>query len=287
MSRADLLKALQAEHPEQEVLVWHESLEDWTPASSAAPLLFDPVEAPAQFSIGEALRFGWVSTVNSFPLLPGAVLLSFLITGGLEFLPQYWGEGEAWLVAAVLLWIVAKVLAAVFHMGQLDISLSLCKPTTPKFSSLFSSFHLVINCFITSLLLTVVTFIFPILGIALAMSFSSVATLIGGMLSIIPGIVLAVRLGFCYHALVDKNLGPIDALQTSLVITKGATLHLLLFSLVLLVLNIVGALLLLVGLLLTVPTSLVASTFVYRRLLAQARPVDLPLAARPRVEGLA
>ncbi len=61
-------------------------------------------------------------------------------------------------------------------------------------------------------------------------------------------------------------------------ITRGAKWSLLLLGIFLAAVNLLGVLALFVGLLWTIPTKLVASTYVYRKLLAQTMPAPAPAA---------
>lgn len=90
----------------------------------------------------------------------------------------------------------------------------------------------------------------------------------GFILLIIPGIYLALRLQFYSYFVVDKNAGITDSLKMSWGKTKGKVFDLFLFALLLIALNILGALALLVGLLVTIPVSFVAITLLYRKLSA-------------------
>ncbi|MBI2621451.1 MAG: hypothetical protein HYW63_02275 [Candidatus Levybacteria bacterium] len=90
--------------------------------------------------------------------------------------------------------------------------------------------------------------------------------LAGFILLIIPGIYLAIRLQFYSFYIVDKNEGVIDSLQKSWKVTQGNVINLFLFMLLLVALNILGALALLVGLLVTIPVSFIAVTLLYRKL---------------------
>ena len=89
---------------------------------------------------------------------------------------------------------------------------------------------------------------------------------VGLLLCIIPGIILSVRFQFFGWAIVDRELGPFEAMQESWELTRGSFWNLVLLWLVLAGINILGALALGVGLLITSPMSMVAVGFVYRRL---------------------
>ena len=90
---------------------------------------------------------------------------------------------------------------------------------------------------------------------------------------IIPGIIWAIKFQFYDYLIIDKKLGPIEALKKSAVITKGAKGNLFVFGLLLGGINLLGAICLLIGLFAAIPTTLVAKAFVYRKLLAQ---VEVP-----------
>ena len=61
-----------------------------------------------------------------------------------------------------------------------------------------------------------------------------------------------------------------DSLKKSSVLTSGIKMNLFLFALLLVVINIAGALALIIGLFATIPTTIMATVFVYRKLLSQA-----------------
>jgi hypothetical protein len=69
--------------------------------------------------------------------------------------------------------------------------------------------------------------------------------------------------------IVDQGMGVIDSVKKSFQLTKGVKLKLIGLGIVLALLNIGGALLFLVGLLITVPVSLFAGVLVYLRLSSQ------------------
>jgi uncharacterized membrane protein len=91
---------------------------------------------------------------------------------------------------------------------------------------------------------------------------------VGFILLVVPGIYLALRLQFYSFYVVDKNAGITDSLKMSWEATKGNTLNIFLFVLILIALNILGAIALLVGLLVTIPVSFIAVALLYRKLSA-------------------
>jgi uncharacterized membrane protein len=110
----------------------------------------------------------------------------------------------------------------------------------------------------------------PIVNYFLASIAQGLIVLVGFILLIIPGIFFAIRLQYTCYLVIDKNLGPIEAIKTSWRITKQNAWNLFFFEIILALINILGVLLLLVGLFITVPLGMLANTFVYRKLLLQS-----------------
>jgi uncharacterized membrane protein len=95
---------------------------------------------------------------------------------------------------------------------------------------------------------------------------------IGGLfLLIVPGIIFGIRLKYACYLIIDKNFKPMEAIKVSWKMTKGNTWNLFFFGILLGLINILGFLCLIVGLFITVPLTMLATTFVYRRLLLQSK----------------
>lgn len=94
----------------------------------------------------------------------------------------------------------------------------------------------------------------------------------GFILLIVPGVIAAMGLGFVPFLVIDRGTWPIDSLKESWRITKGHKWQLFLLVLVLVALNFVGVLLLVVGVFVTVPITLLAFAHAYRTLAGKAGP---------------
>jgi len=77
---------------------------------------------------------------------------------------------------------------------------------------------------------------------------------------------VALRFGFYLQAIVDKNLGPIEALKYSYHLTRQNTMSLFGLYLLSWLILLAGALALLIGLLWAIPTFWLASLIAYRSL---------------------
>ena len=192
--------------------------------------------------IGEALSFGWSTTKSNFGFLVAVLIVAILVGA----LPEALSE-------SVFMDLVSFALSSAMTMGVIRISLRFCDGKRPAFGDLFSCFPLLPQYIIASIIFGLI-----------------VGT--GLILLIIPGIIWSIQFFFYDFEIVDREVGPFASLGQSSAITKGAKWDLLLFFLSLAGINVLGALLLGVGLLATIPTTMVALAFVYRRLEATATP---------------
>ncbi len=92
---------------------------------------------------------------------------------------------------------------------------------------------------------------------------STIAVVVGLILFIVPGIILGLGLIFASYYVVDYKESPIDALKKSWALTNGHKLTIFALILILIVINVLGALALFIGLLVTMPISMFAVAHVY------------------------
>lgn len=109
----------------------------------------------------------------------------------------------------------------------------------------------------------------PFVKYVLTILLFSVMFIVGLVLLIVPGIIVALVFGMCVYLVMDRGLGPIEALKESARITKGSRWKLFLLGLAIAGINIVGLLALVIGLLVTVPVTILAGVHAYR-VLSQA-----------------
>lgn len=137
------------------------------------------------------------------------------------------------------------VLTLIIRIGYTKIFLRIHDGEKPKFSDIFNEYN---------------TF-WRYLGVSIL---TPLAIFGGLILLIIPGVILAVRLSLAPIAVVDTKSGPIISMKESYAITKDKFWQLLLFWIVIGFLNIVGLLAAVIGLLVTIPVSTLATIYVYR-----------------------
>lgn len=91
-----------------------------------------------------------------------------------------------------------------------------------------------------------------------------IATAIGTILFIIPGLVIAFFLYWTFNFVIDRNMTAVDAIKSSFNAVKSDGGNLFLLAILNVLIIIVGAIALIVGLLVAVPIATLASTVAYR-----------------------
>jgi uncharacterized membrane protein len=116
--------------------------------------------------------------------------------------------------------------------------------------------------------------------VILASIIVSILTYIGLLLCIIPGLIVTIFTFFAIPAIVDRNLGAIDAIKHSFEITKANFVQVLLTWLIWVVILAVGAAVCYVGLLVAAPVATLFQVYAWRKFsgapLAELNPQPLP-----------
>lgn len=198
-------------------------------------------------AVGELLRFGWESFKKRPWFLIGVVLLIVIISGIMEgFTPDPVQTFSDFVLA-----VIAIIVGIVLEMGL--VAFALKAHADVEKAELKDLWHP--QRFWQYAAVKILTGIIVVIGLVLL---------------IVPGIIAALSLIFATYLVIDKNLGPIEAMKESVRMTKGHRWQLFLLALSLIGINILGALALMVGLLVTIPVSLLAVAHAYRKLSAAA-----------------
>ena len=160
-----------------------------------------------------------------------------MITGGLKGNPLsiVWG-------------LVSVAISIIIQIGFTKITLDLYDKKPLNFSNLYTQYPLALRYFGASILYGL------IVGVGL-------------IFLIIPGIYFAIKYQFYSYLIIDKNVGLMDSIKKSGTMTEGVKMNLFIFSLALIGINILGALALGVGLFVSIPITVMATVYVYRKLL--------------------
>lgn len=201
------------------------------------------------FSIGEALEYGWNTMKTNFGFFIGIIIVSWIVSGIPTFIAVILQEDAP--AISLLFRLGGIILGTIIQIGILRIALKFVDGQTPEFSDLFNSFK---GCF------------WRYLGASILYGL----IVVGGMfLLIVPGIIWAIKFQYFGYLVIDQNLGVMDSLKKSSDVTNGVKWPLFGFAILLVLINYGGAILLFIGLLATIPITMMANVSVYRTLQAQ------------------
>lgn len=196
------------------------------------------------FSATQAIGYGWKAfTKNLGPILI-LMLAIFAVNVLVNVVSSRSFINDSW-VLNTLVSLLSTLISMVIAFGIIKAALAILDGRKPEIGEVFNTDRLV-----------------PYIIAAIAVS---IITTIGFILLIIPGLIAAFLLQFFGYAIADgKTERPLDALRISFETVKPHWGELLLLAILLFLLNIGGAVLCLVGLLATVPTSIIAVAYAWR-----------------------
>lgn len=190
------------------------------------------------FSIKSALRYAW----DKFKANTQLSLAWTLILLALGSMPgsKKGPEGIFFAIAVTILMLIIRI-------GYTKVFLRIYDNETPKFTDIFKEYR----------------YFWSYLGVS---ALVPLAVLGGLILLIVPGIIWAVRFSLAPIIVLDTKVGPVAAMKESYAITRGIFWQMLLFWIVICLVNLAGFVALVVGLLVSVPVSTLATIYVYREL---------------------
>lgn len=212
-----------------------------------------------EFSIKSALSFGWETFKRRPWFFVGATLVIFLlyiVTGALTGTIDYALTGDTENhsgVGSILDWLIGTLIS----MGV--VAFYLKAHDNPEQVTLSALWHP--HPYWSYLAATVLVGLVIVLGL---------------LLLIVPGIIFGLMFMFTSFIVIDRALGPIDAMKESKRITSGYRWRLLSFILLLALINLAGVIALVVGLLVTVPVTSIAFANAYRVLSDRAGVQPIP-----------
>jgi len=205
------------------------------------------------FNFSEVLGYGWSVMKANFWFFVGLGFVFLIVTyipTIIDIMAAHTLPRSSFAVVNIATTILAFVINVVLGIGLIKIALSFCDERKPAIGTLFDAW----DCF------------WRYVG---AMILYGLIVLGGLILLIIPGIIWAIKYSLCYYFVIDKGLGPVQAIKASGSTTMGVKWELFGFGILCGLINLLGLLCLLVGVFAAYPTVIVASALVYRQLLAQ------------------
>ena len=194
------------------------------------------------FSIEESLSFGWAKTKEHSGLIFKSLLTLFAVQIAYMIVEK--------VLVGTLMGILGQIALTfaefVVGVGLTLITLRIAQGKHVEFKDIIPPVDVLWRYFVASLV-------------------AGLIIIIGFVCFIIPGIYFTLRLSMYRFAVLD-GAGIMESLSKSSVATRGVRWHLLGFFLVAVLINILGAILLLVGLLVTIPVTAIAYAHIYQKL---------------------
>jgi hypothetical protein len=224
-----------------------------------------------KLDLGLAIKFGWQITKANFAFFLGIIA----ILTAAEVAPRVVSTDveQSSAVTAIFINLIAAIVSVVITIGITRVALKFADGIKPKFSDLYQGYSatMVVRYVLASILsaLAAVGSAIPALLVFIILFAITKTTLLfiaGLPLMFIPAIYIALRLGQFRYVIVDRNAKVMESLKYSWKITKGHVGMLLLFSIKLTGIVILGILVVGIGLLWAIPTTIVASAHIYRQL---------------------
>jgi uncharacterized membrane protein len=201
----------------------------------------------APFGIGECVSYGWKAYWKNLGPLLLITLVIIVIDVVISGIGQATGNRAIAVIFSLIGWIVGLLLA----FGLIRATIAVTKGEKPEVAMLFQT-----DGFGPYIIASILF---------------GIATFIGLILCIIPGLIFAVVYHFYGYAIVENpSLGPTDALKRAADISRGHRWELFGLFIVLILINIVGLIACLVGVIFTSGISAVAIAYAYRSLSGQS-----------------
>lgn len=198
----------------------------------------------------DAIAFGWKSVKQNLSFFLSWIAID--VVASLVFGAVQGATTKSLPALSFAFGIMGNSLQIVIGMGVANGALKLCDGKKPVLGDLFTALPRFWSYLGTSLLVCLIV--------------------IGGMLLlIVPGIYFAFKYGFAAYFSLDEGTGPARAIRRSAEISQGMIGEIGLFGLLIFGINLLGALCLLVGLFVTLPMSIVAHAYFYRKLVERER----------------
>lgn len=200
------------------------------PPLSAAPENVGGDIVPTRIDVGDAFSRTWTIFKGQMGMCIGVAVVAWLINAGVQMTMQMAIEMAAGAardeVTAVMLAIVAIVVntgvSTWIGAGQVHVFLRIARGERPEFSELFSGAR----------------WFWKILGSSILFG---LMCLVGYVLCIVPGVIVALMFSQYRMLIIDRNVGVMDSLRMSKTITTGNKLTLFVIGLALFGLAILAA----------------------------------------------
>jgi hypothetical protein len=195
-------------------------------------------------SIGDAVGYGWTTYWKNV----GPMLVIALIIAAVHVAFGVVGDEVDSLAGRILLQLAAWLIGLFLALGLFRVALEITRGVQPEIGDLFKSEGYA-PYFVASILFGIGVFV-------------------GLLLFVVPGIIFAVVFGFYGFVAAERgnDVLALETLQRAAEISRGHRWQLFGLAIVLFLINVLGALLFVVGLLFTAGITIIAWAYTYRRL---------------------
>jgi len=200
-----------------------------------------------KLNLKEIFQFGWDKFKENAALLIGTTAIYYVLTLFLTFLFQKLIPIEHSTLWLTVTRTISALIGMYFLIGLFRIALAIANDQIVHWTEIFKNGEYLFNYFFAYILYFLVF-------------------AIGLVLLIFPGIIWGIQFSFYPCFIIDKKMNAIDALKASSALSKGYKWELFGFYILLIILNAIGTILLGIGLLVSIPISLLAYVYVYRKL---------------------
>lgn len=219
--------------------------------------------APQELNVGHAISYGWNKFRANWIVWVLVTLVFFLIQAVLSGIGNGfdYSSSDAWddngytlatglSILGVIVGIASTIVSWLMQAAQTRGGLQETTGNKPSFGDFFKWGDRAGTVILTLLLLGVLTFV-------------------GIVLCVLPGIIFTFFAWYTLWFVLDRGMSPFDALQASFRLVGNNLGPVFLLALALIGINIVGACLCGVGLLVTVPITLIATAYSFKVLTQQ------------------
>lgn len=195
------------------------------------------------FTIKEALSFGWSKYKEHWKFLVPLCIVMAIFYGFVSYTQPRDGIH----MSIGILQFLGNIIIAYLSIGIINVMLRIYRAEPIEIKNLFLSWSIFWKSMIGSILV-------------------SLTVLAGFILLVIPGLVWWIIYSFYSYFIIEKGVGPVDAMKMSRKITVGERWHILGCFLIAMLINLVGAIVIGIGLFVSVPVSMLMLVYVYKKL---------------------
>jgi len=205
-----------------------------------------PQAATIKFTNKEAIKYGWETMKANFWFFCLVLVVTFAISGVFSFLANHFKND---LLLNIVIQIISFIVSLFISVGLTKILLNIYDKKEVKLADLFSGAPQYVNYLVGSIIYSLIV-------------------MVGFILFFFPGIYLALKYQFYCYLIVEKNMGPWEAIKASGKITDGYKWKLFGFIMLSLLINLAGLIALIIGMFATIPLIMMAQVYIYKKLSA-------------------